>query len=225
MAGETERKQISVAEALTRAGRPRVMFGLPSRDEVKMDYCLSLCGMMVRMAIAVEIMPANPRSCYIQINRNDVVRSALEHRADYIMWIDADVESLDPDAVMRLLAHNVDIVGGTYARRSPPYQLMGRKLDRSGSAVSLEGLERMEHLPAGFLLTKTSVYQKIAPPWFWVTHKPDGSADLGDDYYFCDKAIKAGLTVWHDAAVTANLVHHASVGLKAKGNDFPEVAR
>lgn len=212
---DTTESRVPVADALTCPGRPRVMFGLPTRDEVKMDFALSLAGICVRSCLVVDISTANPRSCYVQINRNDIVKEAFKQQCEWIMWIDADIEA-PIDGLLRLMSHNQDIVGATYVRRSEPYQLMGRAVGRK-TALPMEGLVEMSHIPTGFLLTRVEVFRKIEPPWFWVTHHPNGDVDLGDDYYFCDKAVKAGISIWLDTALTAEIKHHGDVGIGANG--------
>lgn len=211
--------RIPVAEALNNPTRPRIALGLPTRDEVKMDYCLSLMGMCVDMSLFATFIPLNPRSCYIQCNRNDIVKEALAQGAHWIMWVDADIE-FPQDGLRRLLTHQVPIVGATYARRAPPYQLMGAAVDRSKS-LPMEGLAEMLHIPAGFMLTSTDVFRKLTPPWFWVTHHANGEADLGDDYYFCAKAREAGYSVLCDTRLSSELRHHADIGLGPSQAPFP----
>lgn len=191
--------------------KPHVMFGLPTREMVHTDWALSLVGVAVRSCFMVEFSTANPRSCYVQTNRNDVVEAALQQQCDFIFWWDPDIEA-PADSLLRLLAHDKDIVGGTYIRRSEPYGLMGKATSHVG-ALPLEGLIEMDFLPGGFLLTKTSVYRKMEPPWFWLTHHPNGRVDLGDDSYFFDKAKKAGFRAFMDPSITAQLKHHTDVGI------------
>jgi hypothetical protein len=206
--------RVPVGEALKRPNRHRVMLGLPTRDEVKMDYALSLTGLCVTSALMCELIPANPRSCYVQCNRNDIVLAAFEHQCHYIMWVDGDME-FPNDGLIRLLSHNVDIVGGLYVRRDEPSTLMGKRLAGSGP-LAMEGLEEMERIPAGFMLTKMDVFRKIKPPWFWLTlDETTGKIDLGDDYYFCKKARDAGFAVYADNGITAQLVHHGDAALRA----------
>lgn len=211
----SEAERIPVVEALKHPGRLRIGLGLPSRDEVKMDYTLSLLGLGIVSSLIAEFVPLNPRSCYVQINRDDIVEAAIQERCDAILWIDADME-FPSNGLLRLLSHKVDIVGGTYVRRSEPYdQLMGKRVD-GVAALAMEGLEEMVHIPAGFMLTKVDVFRKMPRPWFWLTlNEKTGKVDLGDDYYFCAKAREHGYKIWCDQALTAELVHHADVGLRA----------
>src|ERR1700674_689243 len=183
-------KSIPVSEALKKPGRPRVMFGMPTRDMVHMDFALSMMEAVATSCLAVEILPANPRSCYVQCNRNDVVNSAFDNHADWIWWVDSDIEA-PGTALLRLLGWQKDIVGATYIRRSEPYEsLLGEPVNKSGF-LPLEGLEEMVRIPTGMLLTKVDVFRAFEPPWLWLTwDKAKRQVALGDDYYFCAEARK-----------------------------------
>lgn len=222
MNDETPPNGIPVGQHLKTPGRPKIIFGLPTRDMVHMDFALTLASTFIDLCLMTAILPANPRSCYVSCNRNDIVLAALENEADWIMWIDSDIEA-PMTAVRRLLSHDKDIVGGTYIRRSAPYQtLMGQMKDR-GRVMPMEGLVEMTHLPTGFMLTKVDVFRKLTPPWFRLTWKENGTPepDLGDDYFFCDRAMKAGYQIWCDAAVTSELAHHCDIGLRPQQQQFP----
>lgn len=212
--------KVTVPEALGR--RPRVVLGMPTFDEVKADFMMSLLGAISYSCLALEFSPANPRGCYVQVSRNDIVFEHINTTAEWIMWIDRDIE-FERDAILRLMAdavtHKLDIVGATYVRRSPPYRLMGKPI-QEGAFLPMEGLVEMEWMPAGFLLTRMDVYRRIKAPWFWLTHGPDGHCDVGDDVYFCMRAREAGMKIFCDTELTSKIRHHNDVGLAPPVNQF-----
>lgn len=53
--------------------------------------------------------------------RNILIEQALEHDCTHIFFVDDDM-AIKPDAVTRLMKHDVDIVGGLYLTRHYPHQ-------------------------------------------------------------------------------------------------------
>jgi hypothetical protein len=56
-------------------------------------------------------------------------------------------------------------------------------------------------VPTGCLLIDLSIMAQISQPWFQVTHKPDGSVDMGEDVWFCVQVRAAGFEVWCDPTI------------------------
>jgi hypothetical protein len=52
------------------------------------------------------------------------------------------------------------------------------------------------------LLFKTSIFSKVERPWFANEIYETGMNRVGEDYYFCDKVIKAGLDIWVDPTIS-----------------------
>lgn len=104
--------------------------------------------------------------------RNDITALVQKNNADYMFFIDSDMK-LPPDALLRLLKHNVDIVGATYNKRVPPFETLGRLKGPKPSEEDLAkgGLREAEQLPGGCLLIKMSVFDKITWPWFFETYQ------------------------------------------------------
>src|SRR5260221_4195374 len=96
------------------------------------------------------------------------------------------------DTLLRLLAHDKDIVGCNYRTRTPPYSCAG--IYEHGDADTMRpGLRRMLQIPTGVLLTKFEVYEKLPYPWF----KPSWeTTEARDDVYFCHVARNHGYEDW-----------------------------
>ena len=65
----------------------------------------------------------------------------------------------------------------------------------------------VEAVGAGALMIHRSVLEKIKPPWFRFTYKWDGERKRGEDFYFSDKAVKAGYSLWLDPASPCGHIH------------------
>ena len=148
----------------------------------------------------------------ISMSRNMHVREALgfEPKATHLLWLDSDMV-VPSDGLVRLLAHDKDIVGAFYNKRVPPYETVGHLIDSSDIAKG--GLRRADVMPGGFVLVKREVYEKLPPPWYREGYDlslataidPDGT--LGEDVSFSRAAISAGYDIWCDLDLSFQIGH------------------
>jgi hypothetical protein len=102
--------------------------------------------------------------------RNIIAADAITHNVDYTLWLDSDM-GFDPNVALRLLSHGKDIVGCTYPRRVPPYNINGRPVtdDTEGE------LQDFDFLPFGAMLVKTDVFRSLPEPWFFESYEFAGT--------------------------------------------------
>ena len=134
--------------------------------------------------------------------RNSLTAQALASPATHFLWIDSDMADIPPDAAERLLAHDLDIVGGLYWSRQPPYlPVLLREVDRQ---VVIEenpppcGVFPCAGVGAGFLLVRRQVFEAVATRFgfgSWWSFLPD----RGDDVSFMLRAARCGFTCHVDA--------------------------
>jgi hypothetical protein len=115
----------------------------------------------------VRIVLVNEKGCYLTQSRNKLVSGALKHDPEYLFWVDSDMV-FPADALVRLLQHKKDIVGATYARRAPPYDMLGHL--PKGTDLVAGGLVEADVLPTGMLLVRADVFRKLKWPWFYETY-------------------------------------------------------
>jgi GT2 family glycosyltransferase len=125
--------------------------------------------------------------CYIHVNRNMVVAQALENGCSHLLFVDSDI-MFNHDAIARLCAANVDIVGARYNKRVLPTQPTVKE--------DIATLSEVFFVPSGFLLVNTDVYRKIGSPYFYIDERSDC-----DDLYFCNKARDAGYKIYCDPTI------------------------
>jgi len=143
--------------------------------------------------------------------RNDLARGFLASGFDKLAMIDADV-SWEAGALVRLLHHTVDLVGGAYPyKRHPesyPVTWLASK-ERAGGLIEVEGL------PGGFMVIARSALDRIIEAFpdrkyrhgddlfyaFFDAAFRDGRL-FGEDNAFCDLFRKAGGKVWLDPDLT-----------------------
>lgn len=160
------------------AGAPqnaaKVMFCIPSGRSWESRTACSVAGMATFTALnGKSIGISNLEGSMITKSRNDLVQIAINANFDYIMWIDTDMV-FPPDSLLKLLAHNKDIVGSTYNKRVPPYETLGRLKGEAPVDLLKGGLREAELLPGGFLLVKVDVYRKLRWPWYFETYQWQG---------------------------------------------------
>ena len=59
------------------------------------------------------------------------------------------------------------------------------------------GLQRVDAIGTGCIMIKRNVLEQVRAP-FSNKQAEDGTLDLGEDFYFCQKAAAAGFEVWCD---------------------------
>ena len=197
--------------------RFKIAIAVPTRgnNPSAFTYCLaSLTGhasaALVNNDIADFTLAFN-EGTYIHTNRNDLAGTCLKAGADYIFWLDDDM-TFPKDALLRLLAHNVPIVGANYPTRKIPVTPVAIKtigMDGNTTPERLQtreedtGLERVEAIGFGCVLVKAQVFWDVGFPWFENTRDEESKRWVGEDVDFCIKARAAG----HDVFVDHGLSH------------------
>ena len=125
-----------------------------------------------------------------------LVRKAIAEGYTHIFFVDEDV-SFPKDTLLKLLAHDKDIVGADYNFRELPIRGMATPLTEKSD------LYKCKAIPSGLMLIRLSVFEKIPEPWFLFDRNEKGDCIASEDVYFCRKAIDAGFEVWCDDTIKA----------------------
>lgn len=144
----------------------------------------------------------------IDANRNEHVRGIIAQlKPDYILFLDADMTH-PADTLVKLLAHNKDIVGGLYhygAHPFPPVALVRNSDDSMRyTAITLydDALFRVDATGMGCVLIKREVFENVEFPWFLYEEDPDkGIRSISEDMHFFKKVRAEGYEVWIDPTV------------------------
>lgn len=160
-------------------------------------------------------------------NRHRLVAEALNWGADYMLWCDVD-HVFPADALCRLWARNVDIVGTNYARRQVPTGPTAAKVIGDDDCKNLvyttpekaerRELEEVDHLGFGLCLVRMSVFDRLQEqaekegrksmmPLFEFAPHPSGTGMIGEDVFFFKKCRDAGIRVWCDHGVSWDVGH------------------
>jgi hypothetical protein len=202
---------------------PTIAVGVPCGDLVHTWFALDL-AMLVRQGIPEgnRIALIRGSSSIIVQARNNVVAAAQSAGAQWLMFLDSDMR-FPFDILRRLRAHDKDIVGCAYKRRTPPYETMGRPLVDRKIEVD-EGLVAMRHLPLGVMLIRMSVFDRLTKPYFRIPFV-EGEDNYGEDLDFCNRAREAGFQVWCDVSASNEIGHLGLVTFTEAGLPEMEAAK
>lgn len=217
-----------VKETMANPPREKVVVAWPDGGSVSGSFAHSMLALY-------EFERSNPNdryemlppyrhsSLYVQENRNNIVRTALEIEADWLLQLDGD-ESFRPE-LLRVLMRTSDretrpIVAGLYSNVG-----VIDEDNASGGIVILNcaynevedgqyaPIEVPEHMTpfqvsavgSGILLAHTDVYRAIPQPWFWIEwfERLDENGEqvrqiMNEDIAFCRRAREAGYDIWVD---------------------------
>lgn len=145
----------------------------------------------------------------------------------HILWLDDDV-AFEPDAIMRMVARDLDVVAGVYTTKHPtrpifPYESLGPVVN---------GLQDARKVPGGFLLVKRAAVEKISDMCdvYMLSHNglarkaphvfdlamidsldhPGEKELLGEDFVFNYRLIEAGYKIHVETDI--DFVHYGRHG-------------
>ena len=156
------------------APRASVAICIPSNDQWQAATSVAVID-MIRFSLAnrVDCGVINWRGATVTASRNGLVKLATDIKGvDAILWVDSDMV-MPPDTLLRLLDHDKDVVGCFYNKRTPPHETVGKLRDPNAD-ISKGGLYEADYLPGGLALVKSSVYRKLAWPWYFESYRWPG---------------------------------------------------
>lgn len=209
----------------------RIFIGIPVHRQMDADFgiCLSLLTMdTVRFAPHIQLAVMRMSSSILAQSRTALWRGAEEAGADYLLFLDSD-QTFPPDALLRLLARKLPVVGAHYPQRvaGPPvscgWGLDGKPIRTPRPGM---GVEEVKHLGLGLCL----IDMRVAPaalsaqaakegranyyPLFAALPDPEGrrhpnGMDVfgGEDAYFFDKLRAAGIPAHVDHDLSCEIGH------------------
>lgn len=175
--------------------------------------------------------------------RSQMATDALADGFAELMWVDADI-AFDPAAVDRLRGHGLPFTCGLYPKKGKrelaAALLPGTRVLRFGSHG---GLVEVRYCGFGFVHTRREVYEQMAHtaalpacnggfgerlvPYFAPLVETDARGEpwyLGEDYAFCERARRAGETVYADTTVRLWHVGNYRYGWEDAGREVERFA-
>lgn len=198
----------------------RIAVCIPSHNAWTAPFGLSLARMLIHFGLgehvngkpAIEVF--NSHGCVLPEVRSLLVAEALKWEATHMLFLDADM-LFPPDTLLKLLRHQVLVVGANYVRRGlptfPTAYLPGGMRDKSGILWTEPGDHRLvevAHVGTGVMLIDMRVFECIEWPWF--NFEPPAMAGPNwrtDDVYFCRKLREAQLPIYCDQELSQDIGH------------------
>ncbi len=145
--------------------------------------------------------------------RQQLVSRALNMHATHILFWDSDIKA-PADCIVRLLNHSQPIVVCNYATKElvsrPTVYLdtdehtgpLWTKPDDTGLVAGVV------HAGLGLAMIDAECFYRIELPWFhFEPRAPEFISISGEDHFFCDKLIAAGIPIFCDQDISKEIVH------------------
>lgn len=133
---------------------------------------------------------------------------ATEIHWTHFLSIEDDM-GFHPDCLHLLARRNLDIVGANYSvNKGSPLRFTASNISqRVITYDASSGVEEVELLCQGFTLVSRRVYESVAKPWFLEGYCNSNGNHVSQDYYFSEKARKAGFKIHVDHDVSKRVWH------------------
>ena len=203
-------------------GKPTsVSILVPTRDTVYSHFSYSL-GNLIKTTtmMGIEVHLFFDASTILINQRENLINRAIEVKSEWVLWLDSDM-MFPPTTLLRLLAHNQDIVACNYMKRSYPFKSVAF-MDTNDweSWVPLQSEDELltvEAIGMGCVLMKTSVFEKLNRPYFEYTYQPKTKDWGGEDFTLFKKLNKVGHQVKVDMNLSNEIYH---IGTYAYGKNL-----
>lgn len=187
----------------------RVIIAIPCQDSVKAGFAYDLArltGVCGQAGLTVGIV--QNRGTIIPQQRATLVAQAIELKATHIFWLDSDMR-FPKESLFRLLAHDKPIVGCNYARRREPVLPTAEHREHGYlfTTPEAEGLAEVTQCGFGVMLTSMDVFAAIPEPWFSIGFNTRDLQYVGEDFFFCTQARKAGFEILIDQGLSREIRH------------------
>jgi hypothetical protein len=197
----------------------RVLIATPCFDSVMTPYTQSLvnaCCYTMATNKNIKLGYMTSAGTYIHESRIRIVDEAIKSEADYIIWIDADME-FPKDSFVRLLSHGVDFVGVNYpTRRGIPGRFTAcvqneECIERFNPIITDEncnGLQEVDVIGFGVCLTATKLFKDLKRPYFRYDYQPITDEFRSEDYQICmDLKKKKNIKIFVDHTLSKEVMH------------------
>ncbi len=194
--------------------KTKVFIAVPTTGNIRTELATFLLGLERQQDY--EIITGFTTSGGITHNRNHLVDTFLKTDYEWLMFIDSD--TVPPGKVLDMTKNGKDICSGIYHQGqfdSIVPVVYSKKKKGYGLYIddkTKDNVVEVDGVGAGCLLINRKVFEKMEKPYFMFLFDENGYCTLGEDFYFCKKAHKAGFKIWVDRRISAR--HFKTVDMK-----------
>lgn len=167
----------------------------------------------VKLVIETFVLDSNS----VSYGRRKLADWALKWRADYVLWLDADM-TFPPSALLQLLSHGQPVVGANCRRRTvgsiDPTAVKTVDGQARPVAPAETGLEPVDHTGLAVCLVEGRVLAALKQPMFVEVAAPDGIGKIGSDTHFFRLVRDAGFPIHIDHSLSMEVGHIAETVLR-----------
>lgn len=202
--------------------KPKIAICIPAHDQSPTLFAYDFARLMLRVgsvlgdkieSVALYVLT----STYLHVARQELAETALINGATHILWLDSDMR-FPADCLERLLASGHDVVGCNYSNRGVPPDFVAMKTTSLGDDEASKlmtypdstGLEEVEAMGFGCVLTSARVFAALEQPWFAMEWAENG-VNIGEDVYFFRKAAEAGFQPYVDHDLSQEIGHIGTI--------------
>jgi hypothetical protein len=195
----------------------------PSHRQTESGFTRCLARLAIATALAGhELEVFNQSSSNLGAARSRLWGDALVWGADYMLCLDAD-HTFPPDALIRLLRHDVPVVAANYMRRGQVIQPVAAMADGAPVWTTSEKarggeLEEVDYLGLGFCLiqlrTVDNALRDLARREGKSSYMPlfafgytDDARDIGEEVFFFSNLARAGIKPLVDHTLSWEVGH------------------
>jgi hypothetical protein len=200
----------------------KLMIATPAYDgKVHVQYAIALAETQLLLAKNnIEIQMNVPTSGSLLVaERNRILMAFMDSDCTHLLCIDSDL-GWPSQAVLAMLNHDEEFVAGVYPSRGENSFTFRAELNADSSIAKNEkNLLKMQYIPAGFMLMKRSVIEKMrekfpelyyepkaeslkfAKGWYFFATEVWEGEFWGEDYVFCRRARQCGVDILVDPLI------------------------
>ena len=172
----------------------KVYIAVPCLDMISARFAQCLCQLTQTKIDGVDIEVGFNIGTLVYDSRNRLSEQAIAAKADYVLWLDADMVFM-PDTLKimlkELIDNNLDVLTAVYYRRRPPYtSVIYKELSFRGGIIAEEypdvptenGILEVAGCGFGCVLMKADILMAVL-----VSHGTFFSPlqNVGEDLSFC----------------------------------------
>lgn len=191
----------------------KIVVGVPCRDEVHTSFTHDLV-----MAIAThqrnypddEVILSMKRGTLIADQRHELAKKALIEEADYLLMLDSDMR-FPHDIIQQMVSRDKDILAACSSTRKFPTKTNAFRSIRPSLHLWIHedstGLHEVAAVGTAIMLIKTDVFRNMELPFFDIVWDDYFMHFMGEDVYFCAKAMQSGYKIFVDQDLSHHIKH------------------